>query len=148
VEESRDSTTFGSQRLVPLQRAGRLVAHRLHSVPLEQCHGFGTDAQPALPAAAQHDEIKFMLDQFVDVCRLDARAMLGAGLPPVPGPAATWPHLRIPEPTEPLDLDVAPAVGDNPRRRLSHSATLDRSETAEHLRPLRATHPDTAVGPL
>lgn len=129
VQQSRDSPAVRCEVVVLLDRCPGLFVYDLELAVTEDPEGLWTGLQAELASPAQDDDLRLVLEQLVDICRLDSGVMLGAGLPPVPGSAAAGPELRVAQAPEPLDLDVPPALRTDLWRALGlqgHVSNLDR----------------------
>jgi hypothetical protein len=83
---------------------------------LEQYERRRRGFEPQLSPSTQHDNFGIMFEEFADVARLNAWAVMRSALGPVPLATATGPELGVAEFAHTINLEMAPAMSAHPRR--------------------------------
>ena len=88
----------------------RLFEDHINAMSPEQCQCFRACFEHELSPPAEDDDVGLMSEEFLQVCWLNARVMVGSGLGPVPLPAAPRPKLGIAMFAQTVDIEFAPGV--------------------------------------
>ena len=104
------------QSVIERDRRSRFLDMEFDFCLAQQLQRLWTSAQPAELATTQDDHTTTVVQQLVDIGRLDPGYVMRAGLVPVPAAAAAGPELVVAARSEAVDLNPSPAKLENSRR--------------------------------
>jgi hypothetical protein len=105
VEETRN-TLFLGELVVEVHSFFGLQDVRRDALVLEELQGFRADLQGLENAFGKHHHLGPVLQEFLDIGRLNPGTVVGAGLFPVPLAHPARPELRVPEGAPVFELDA------------------------------------------
>jgi hypothetical protein len=92
----------------------RFFEDHLYVMSSQQCQCFRAGFELEFSPAAENDDCGLESEEFLHVCWLDTRLMVGSGFDPVPLPCAARPELGVAISAQSLDVELAPTVAQNP----------------------------------